>query len=549
MTKHVVRIAITLVAATTLQACISAGAYFGSTTPPSDQTLIVSNFSDPRSLDPHKTAGVPEANIMLNLYDCLTAYEPKTSEPIPSLATSWETNADSSVWTFHLRTDATWTDGMPVTADDFVYSWRRIIDPATAAPYASLMYYVKNGEAINNGDIADTTKLGVRALDAHTLEVTMERPTAFFLAMTPHYAFTAVPRQAIEKYGDQWVNSPETLVSDGPFRLVKRVPYDRIVLEKWEGYWDAANVKLKRVEFLPVDDQNTAVNLYKANEVYGLAGGGQTVPTSFVKALRNKLDFNITPIYGTYYYSLNCSRKPFDNPLVRKALNLAIDKVSICEKYLAAGQVPAYNFVPPGTVGYPYPHAPTFDPELARKLLAEAGYPGGKGFPKIEIFFNTLESHRQIAELVQRMWKEELSIPVELNNQEWQVFQATRESRNYDVARDGWIGDYLDANSFLDIHQTMTLNNHSGWVDPRYTKLMEQANSNPDQAARLKTLAEAEAILLDQTPVIPIFYYASVKLKKPFVEGWYDNPLDQHPAKFMSIDTKWKPGDADVAEQ
>jgi ABC-type oligopeptide transport system substrate-binding subunit len=548
MKKQVARVALTLVATASLQACITAGAYFGSTTPPGDQVLIIGNQSEPRSLDPHKTAGVPEANIMLNLYDCLTTYDPKTAEPIPCLATSWEHNADSSVWTFHLRQNATWTDGKPLTADDFVYSWRRITDPDTASPYANLLYYVKNGEALNNGDLKDLTQLGVRALDPYTLEVTMERPTAFFISMTPHYAFTAVPRQAIEAWGDQWV-TPEHNVSSGPFRLVKRAAYDRIILDKWSGHWDAANVTLTRVIFLPIDEQNTAVNLYKANELYGLAGGGQTVPTSFVKALRPKKDFYVSAEYGTYYYSLNVKRKPFDNPLVRRALNLAIDKQAICEKYLGAGQVPAYNWVPPGTPGYPYPDAPHYDPELARKLLAEAGYPGGKGFPKIEIFFNTLESHRQIAELVQRMWKEQLNIPVDLNNQEWQVFQATRERREFDVARDGWIADYLDCNTFLDLYQTDTLNNHPGWLDPQYTKLMEQANSDPDPQHRLDLLAKAEAILLDQMPVIPLYYYASVKLKKPFVDGWYDNPLDQHPMKFISINNSWKPGDEEIASR
>lgn len=547
MKKNVVRIAFTLAVSVALQACITAGAYFGSTTPPDEQVLYVSNATEPRSLDPHKTAGVPESTIMLNLYDCLTTYDPRTAEPIPCLAETWDHNADSSVWTFHLRHDAKWTDGNPITAEDFVYSWRRIVNPDTASPYANLLYYVKNGQALNEGTMTDLTQLGIRAVDPYTLEVTMERPTAFFIAMTPHYAFTAVPRQAIEKYGDQWLE-PANHVSSGPFRLVKRIPYDRVVLEKWDGHWDAARVKLKRAIFLPIEDQNTAVNLYKANEVYVLAGGGQTVPTAFVRALKGKRDFTISPEYGTYYYSINVKRKPFDNPLVRRALAMAIDKRSICEDFLGAGQIPADNFVPPGTPGYPYPKAPGFDPQQARNLLAEAGYPNGKGFPKIEIFFNTLESHRQIAELVQRMWKENLNIPVELNNQEWQVFQATRESHQFDIARDGWIADYLDPNTFLDLYQADTLNNHSGWLNPEYTKLVQQANGDPDPQHRLVLLAKAEKILLDEMPIIPLYYYASVKLQKPFLRGWYDNPVDQHPLKFVSIDTDWTPGEEGASQ-
>ncbi|MCC6745495.1 MAG: peptide ABC transporter substrate-binding protein [Acidobacteria bacterium] len=541
MKRHLRVLAAAIAVSFGLQACVSVGAYFGETTPPTDRTLVVSNQSEPRSLDPHKTAGVPEANIMLNLYDCLTTYEPATGSPIPCLATNWEHNADSSVWTFHLRPEATWTDGAPLTADDFVYSWRRAIDPETASPYANLLYYVKNGEGINDGSIADVTKLGVKALDAHTFEVTMERPTAFFIAMTPHYIFSAVPRQAIEKWGDQWI-TVEHHVSSGPFRLEKRSQYDRIVLKKWEGHWDAANVKLDRVVFLPIEDQNTAVNLYKANEVHALGGGGQAVPTAFVKALRSKDDFHIEPEYGVYYYSINVNRPPLDNKLVRRALAMCIDKQTICEKFLGGGQVPAWNWIPPKTPGYPYPDAPRYDPDEARRLLAQAGFPGGKGFPKVEIFFNTLESHRQLAELIQDTWRRELNIPVDLNNQEWQVYQRTRETRQFDIARDGWIADYLDPNTFLDLFQAVTLNNHPGWANAKYTKLMERANSDPDPLRRLTLLADAEAILLDEMPVIPLYYYASVKLRKPFVLGWGTNPLDQTPMKFVSIDESWTPG-------
>jgi len=219
---------------------------------------------------------------------------------------------------------------------------------------------------------------------------------------------------------------------------------------------------------------------------------------------------------------------------------MAIDKTALCEKVMQAGQQPAAGFVPPNTPGYPYPKAPDYDPEGARKLLADAGYPGGKGFPEIQIFFNTLESHRQVAEAIQNMLKRELGIPVELANQEWQVFQATREGRRYDIARDGWIADYLDPNTFLDLFQADTLNNHPGWVDPNYSRLIEEANREPDPARRMAMLAKCEAILLDQMPIIPLYFYASVKLQKPYISGWYDNALDQHQLKYVSIDPNWE---------
>jgi ABC-type oligopeptide transport system substrate-binding subunit len=225
---------------------------------------------------------------------------------------------------------------------------------------------------------------------------------------------------------------------------------------------------------------------------------------------------------------------------------MAIDKQSICEKFLGGGQVPAWNWIPPNTPNYPYPAAPQYNPEEARRLIAEAGYPGGRGFPKIEIFFNTLESHRQLAELIQNTWQRELNIPVELNNQEWQVYQRTRETRQFDIARDGWIADYLDPNTFLDLFQAVTLNNHPGWENAKYTRLMERANSNPDPQERFAMLAEAEAILLDEMPVIPLYYYASVILRKPFVDGWGNNPLAQSPLKFVSINEAWTPGTEQV---
>lgn len=540
--RHLVGVVSLVTLASLLAACVSASAYFGDTSVGEPGVIVIGNQQDPRSIDPHRTAGVPEANIMLNLYDGLTGYNPKTAEPEPQLATSWEHNADSSVWTFHLREGATWTDGVPIRADDFVYSWRRAADPATACPYANLIYYVKNGQAIAEGDEPDVTKLGVRALDPLTLEVTLERPTAFFIAMTPHYVFCAVPRHAIEKWGNDWI-SVEHHVSSGPFRLAYRVPYDRIVLEKWDGHWDAARVTLRKAVFLPADDLNTAVNLYKANELHVTAGGGQAVPTAFVKALRGKKDFHIEAEYGVYYYSLNVKKPPLDNVLVRRALNMAIDKVALCEKVMQAGQQPAANFVPPNTPGYPYPKAPEYDPEGARALLAQAGYPGGKNFPTLQIYFNTLESHRQVAEAIQNMLKHELGIPVELANQEWQVFQATREGRRFDIARDGWIADYLDPNTFLDLFQADTLNNHPGWVDPTYSKLLGEANREADPARRMELLAKCESILIDQMPVLPLYFYASVKLQKPYIAGWYDNPLDQHQLKYVSIDPNWASAD------
>jgi ABC-type oligopeptide transport system substrate-binding subunit len=520
--------------------CLPSGEYFGSLALPEPGVLYVTNGDEPRSLDPHKVAGNTEQNIILNLYDCLTTYDPRTAEPIPCVAESWEPNADASVWTFHLRRDARWTDGAPLTAEDYVYSWRRIADPATAAPFANLIYYVRNGQAINEGRIRDVASLGVRAVDPYTLEVTMEQPTAFFVAMTPQYVFTAVPRQAIERYGDAWL-LPENHVSSGPFRLVERTPYDRIVLEKWDGHWDAARVRLKRVVFYPTQDQNTVVNLYKAGEVAVTWGSGQSIPTMYVKALADKKDFYAAPQLAIYYFSLNVKQPPMDDVRVRHALNMAINKRQICERLLQAGQTPATSFVPPGVPGYPHPTGDPYDPEAARRLLAEAGYPGGEGFPPIEISFNTNETHRQIAETVQSMWKTELGVHATLTNMEWQTFLSHRERREYNgVTRGAWVADYFDPNTFLDIMASDSLNNHAGWVDARYSEMVHAANREVDPRRRFAQLADAEQYMLDAMPVIPVYFYSGIRLKKPWLKGWYENTLDQHPLKFVYIDTDWR---------
>jgi ABC-type oligopeptide transport system substrate-binding subunit len=530
---------IALVASVAITSCIPAGDFFGNLALPTEDVLKVCNGDEPRSLDPHRVAGSTEQNIMMNLYEGLTIPDPETAEPHPALATSWESNADKTVWTFHLRRDATWTDGAPLTAEDFVYSWRRLVDPATATPYANLTYYIKNAQAINEGRIADIAALGVRAVDAYTFEVTTEHPTAFFPTLTPLYIFAAVPRQAIERYGDQWL-LPEHHVSCGPFRLVERVPYDRIVLEKWDGYWGAADVRLRRVVFYPTQNKITAVNLFKAGEIALTWGTNQTIPTIFAKALTGKRDYVSAPGFGTYYYDLNVRKPPTDDVRVRRALNLAIDKRELCERLFQAGQQPATSFVPPGIPGYPYPTGEAFDPDEARRLLAEAGYPGGRNCPPIEIIFNTDETHSEVAQAIQSIWKRELGIEVTLRNMEWQAFQAVRESREYvGASRDAFIGDYFDPNTFLDLLASDSLNNHPGWVDERYIALVTKANGEIDAARRLEMLGAAEQYMLERMPIVPLFHYSIVRVKKPWVKGWYENALDLHPLKFVYIDREW----------
>ncbi|MBI4854335.1 MAG: peptide ABC transporter substrate-binding protein [Acidobacteria bacterium] len=520
-------------------ACISASAYFGKITPRQEQILHYSNAAEPRSLDPHKTSGIPEGNIIMSLIDRLTDYDAKTLEPRPAIAERWEAVDKAKKWIFYLRKNVFWTNKRPVTAHDFVWAWQRGIDPKTATPYAGLLYYVKNGEAISQGKMAPT-ELGIKAIDDYTLEVEMERPTAFFIKMTPHFVFSPLPRETVEKYGDKWA-TPENIVSCGAFKLAEHKPYDKVLLVKNPDYWDAANVKLDKAYFYPIDDNPTNVNLYKAGELDVIQSGG--IPLSFIKTLRKKKDYVGGAFFTTCYYSLNIKRKPLDDVRVRRALNMAIDKASITDKLIAKGDLPATSLVPPGLSGYPKVNGDSYNTQQAKKLMAEAGFPDGKGFPTITIYFNTLEANRQIAEAIQRMWKETLGISAELQNEEWQTFTARRERREFDIARESWTGDYLDPDTFLNLFANDNPNNHSGWINEEYKNLLQEANQEPDEVKRNEMLAKVEKILLDEAVIIPIYFYALSYMQKPYVDGWYPNLFDIHPLKSVSINTNWQPED------
>jgi len=530
-------IIVCLITITLFPSCISSSAYFGKVKTKKEQILHYSNAAEPRSLDPHKTAGIPEGNIIMSLIDRLTDYDAKTLEPRPAIAERWESVDQAKKWIFHLRKNAVWTNKRPVTAHDFVWAWQRGIDPKTATRSAGLLYYIKNGEAISQGKIAPT-ELGVKALDDYTLEVEMERPTAFFIKMTSHYVFSPLPREAIEKHGDKWTTK-ENIVSCGAFKLAEHTPYNQIILVKNLDYWDAANVKLDKAYFYPIDDNPTNVNLYKAGELDVMQSGG--IPLSFIKTLKKKKDYVGGAFFTTYFYSLNVKKKPLDDVRVRRALNMAIEKSAITDKLIGKGDIPATAFIPPGLAGYPKVNGDSYDPEQAKKLMAEAGFANGKGFPTITIYFNTLEANRQIAEAIQRMWKKTLNINAELQNEEWQTFTARQERHEFDVARDSWTGDYLDPDTFLNLFANDNPNNHPDWLNDEYTRLLQEANQEPDEAKRNEMLAKVEKILLDDVAIIPIYFNALSYMQKPYLEGWYPNLFDIHPLKSVSINTNWQP--------
>lgn len=485
---------------------------------------------EPETLDPALLTGALEGRIVAALFEGLTQYHPKDLSPTPGIATHWDISEDGLTYTFHLRKSC-WNNGEPLTAHDFVYSWRRALEPETAADYAYQLYYIKNARQFNEGTLTDFSQVGVRALDNYTLEVRLERPTAFFLDLTSFPTLMPVNRRCVERYGDGWTR-PENMVSNGPFRLVEWRINNRIRMEKNPLYWDAQRVRLSSIDALTIESINTGFNVYETGGADYLFG----LPLPLVEVLREREDCHTDVYLATYFLRFNVTTPPLDDVRVRKALAMAVNKEAIVKYVTRGGEMPATTLVPPGMPDYQPPEGLPFDPEEARRLLAEAGYPGGQGFPNIEYLFNTSEANKDIAEVIQQMWKEYLGIDITLVNQEWKVFLSTVKNLDYQIARGNWIGDYVDPNTFLDMFVTNGGNNRTGWGDPRYDHLIGAAAEERDRKKRMEIFQEAERILVEEEiPILPIYYHVSFNIYRPYVMGVYPNVLNMHPWKYIWI--------------
>ncbi|NQT88765.1 peptide ABC transporter substrate-binding protein [bacterium] len=495
-----------------------------------EQRLVYNNGAEPQTLDPILMTGVPGHTIALALFEGLTSVHPRTLQPVPGIAERWDLSEDGTVYTFHLR-ESKWSDGEPLTAADFVASWRRALDPATGAEYANLLYSVENAEAFNRGAVKDPEAIGVRALDAHTLEVRLDHPLPYFLELTA-FATLAPTRSALVKaHGDRWAQ-PGRMVCNGPFVLAEWRQHDRIIMKKNPHYWNADRVALDEVHALAVDDPETALKMYLNGEVDWI----RDVPPAKVADVADQDGFRYGPSLGAYYYRFNVTRPPLDDARVRKALNLAVDKRSIAKYLLRAGQRHARSFIPPILMGYTPTEGPGHDPDAARRLLAEAGYPNGQGFPRLNLLFNTSESHKQVAETIQYMWQTELGIRVDLLNQEWKVYLDSLSHLDYAIARSAWIGDYADPNTFLECFVTGDGNNRTGWSHAKYDALIRQAARETAPSRRMAIFQEAEGILVrDEMPIMPIFFYVYAYLVQPRVLGVFDNSRNVHPFQYMAI--------------
>ena len=628
----------------------SKGDFYGSTTPPTRNIFRYVSGDEPASLDPHISEGQPEARLYMALYEGLVEYHPKTLAPQPALAERWDINNDSSEYTFHLRHNGRWSNGDPIDANDFVYSFRRALAKETPSRTAGLGLSIKYAQAYHeqqvfvrdpqtgqfllakdfdaqlpppplSGSPLDPAKseytptaeeakpdpdtafhqqmhtpmrltlpgsekartklldkdpklkaaiagkefvrvkaedLGVEAVDNYTLRISLVQQAPFFLGLLAHQLFRLVPRKVVEQYGDFWTR-PEHIVTCGPFKLKTWVPYDKLVLERDPMYWDAANVKLDELHFYPILDQFVTMNLYKVGELDAVYN--RAVPNPWLNVLRSKKDYMDAAEAAIDYLIMNTTKPPLNDVRVRRAFNLATDKGA----WAAYRKIikPLTAFTPEGIFpGYPQPKGAVYDPSKARQLLADAGYPVTKNsdgsfscpkFPvdQVEYIYNTQGSNKLMAEWMQAQWKQNLGITVPLRNMDWKTFLDAKSKMDFKgFSRGSWSADYLDPFTFLGLFYTGG-DNGTGWEDPKYIKLIDEANSTLDSKKRYELLAQAEEYMLDQQPVIPIASTAVNWMKKPYVKGMYPNPASLYPWKFVYIErdqAKWDFGTPNLAE-
>ncbi|HHG9494622.1 TPA: oligopeptide ABC transporter substrate-binding protein OppA [Citrobacter farmeri] len=502
------------------------------------QTLVRNNGSEVQSLDPHKIEGVPESNISRDLFEGLIISD-VDGKPSPGVADKWE-NKDFKVWTFHLRKDAKWSDGSPVTAHDFVYSWQRLANPNTASPYASYLQY---GHIVNIDDIVagkkPPTDLGVKAIDDNTFEVTLSEPVPYFYKLLVHSSVSPVPKAAVEKYGEKWTQ-PANIITNGAYKLKDWVVNEHIVLERNPDYWDNAKTVINQVTYLPIASEVTDVNRYRSGEIDMTYNN---MPIELFQKLKKEIpnEVHVDPYLCTYYYEINNQKAPFTDVRVRTALKLALDRDIIVNKVKNQGDLPAYSFTPPYTDGAKLTEPEWFGwtqekrNEEAKKLLAEAGYTADKPLT-FNLLYNTSDLHKKLAIAAASIWKKNLGVNVKLENQEWKTFLDTRHQGNYDVSRAAWCADYNEPTSFLNMVLSDSSNNTTHYKSPTFDKILADALKATNEEQRTELYGKAEQQLDKDSAIVPVFYYVNARLVKPWVGGYTGkDPMDNIHVKDLYI--------------
>ena len=498
--------------------------------------LLLGNSSDPKSFDPQIVSGVLESNILRSLFEGVVQFDQKDDlEAPPGAALEVIPDETFTVWTVKLRPDAKWSDGVPVTAEDFAFSYERFLTPELGAKYAEMLYFLKGAEAFNKGETDDFSTVGIDVIDPLTFKVTLRGPTTFFKQLLKHYTWYPVPKHAVLKHGtisqmgNPW-SKPENLVGNGPFRIKSYRRTDHIEVERNPYYWDAENVILNGIRFIPIGNPYTEARMFRDGQLHVTYTAAPDVVDLMEK--ENPSMLRKEPYFGTDFYRFNTTRKPFDDVRVRRALSLAIDRQSLCDN-VYRGYTPAYGIsVPVG--GYDPPKGIVrYDPEEARKLLAEAGYPGGEGFPRVKILTSSREATQPTA--VQALWREALGIEVEIEFKEWTAYLAATQNLEYDIVGAGWIGDFIDPLTFLEIWSAGNGNNNTGWSSEEFAGYLEKSFAATDPAKRFEFLRSAERVVLEEVPIAPIAWRAKNYLIHPSVKGWDPVLLDCHPYTSVSL--------------
>mgnify|MGYP001030500124 CR=1 FL=1 len=499
------------------------------------QVLHRGNSEEPQTLDPHLASGVPTANILRDLFEGLTTTRPD-GEIVPGAAGRWNVSRDGITYTFYLRPEGRWSNGEPLTAGDFVFSFRRAVSPATAAAYGRMLVPILNAPAILSGQLPPD-QLGVEALNELTVQITLSDPTPYFLGLLTHATTYPVYRPAIEAHGDSHVR-PGNLVSNGAYRLRDWLPRSQIVLERNPHFHSDDQTIINEVFYYPIEDENTEFQRFRSNGLHWT----HEVPSNQFRWLESNLSdaLLISPWFGTYFFSFNLTRAPFiDNLELRQALNLAVDRSILTEKVSQFGEIPTFTLIPPGTPDYPSPIPEAADwtqaerQQRALELYQAAGYSLEQPL-EVELRYNTSENHRKLAVSVAAMWKQVLGVRTRLVNEEFRVFLQNRAlRRNTEVFRAGWIGDYQDPFTFLELFHSEHGRNDAGYNNPRYDRILNQISTERIPARRRNLMVEAERMLLADQVVLPIYVYVTKRLIDPTLKGWQPNIMDFHPSRYL----------------
>jgi oligopeptide transport system substrate-binding protein len=499
--------------------------FFGGWSLSAPADLVLSNGDEPQSLDPAIVTGQLEGRICLALFEGLTTRNAQ-GDVIPGMAEKWEISPDGLTYTFHLRPGIKWSNGDPITSADFINSWQRTLTPSLGSQYAYQLYYLVNAEAYNTGKLTDFSQVGVKAPDPQTLVITLVHPTAYFLELTSFQTLCPVHIPTVNKYGSEWTK-PGNMVSNGPYMLKEWRLNDYIMLEANPYYWRP--VAVHRLKILPTNNATSCFNLFYSHKT-DLILDTRSIPPALVQDIKNEPYFHANPFGATSFLRFNVKRKPFDDVRVRKALALAIDKQDIVTKITRAGEIPADTLVPPGNKGYIPPEGLKYNLAEAKRLLAEAGYPDGKGFPSTQMLYAKRGSGEQVAQEMQALWQRDLGITVGLRAEEWKVYLNSQQLMDYDTTLSAWIGDYNDPQTFLDMFVTDGGNNLTGWSNPQYDQMLATSENTADPAKRMQILRDMEKMLVDDdAPIAPIYFWVGMSLYRPDkVAGFEPNFVDDH---------------------